>query len=329
MEEYLGTVQRSRAPHTYKTYRTGLGCFAQALQQAGHLSESTAVEALDPAWVELLMEKTAGLAVATERTYLAPTVALYRFVAGRRWAAINLAELDLYLSQRRRQGRRISPFHKQAIEKILTTARRVLAGAGGPPPVDAPNQASARYLVGVRDPTILITLAATGLRVSELCALRRGDIRWEEAKAVIIGKGDKEGVVRFADEALQAIRRYLRARQPLDDAQDISLNRLPVFASHSQRSGRRLTALSPRSVQEIVRGWVGRELGPEAVGSITPHTFRHYFVSVAVRATGGNLPVVKELARHESVATTSRYTHVADNDVDAAYQAAGRAMRGS
>ena len=329
MDEYLAMVRRSRSDRTHATYATGLRRFSQALRDAGFPPETTLVEDLAPAWIEGLMEATADQAVATERTYLAPTVAFYRFVAGRRWAALNLAELDLYLDQRRRQGRRIPPFHKQAIEKILAAARRDLAEPGVPPDPDAPGYAFARYLVGLRDPAILLTLAATGLRVSELCGLQRRDIRWDEARAAIIGKGDKEGIVRFTDESLRAIRRYLRARRPLDEAQGVPLTGLPVFASHSRRSGRRLVALSPRSVQEMVANWVAREVGPESVGTITPHTFRHYFVSVAVQATGGNLPVVKELARHESVATTSRYTHVADDDVEAAYRAAGQAMTGA
>ena len=60
-------------------------------------------------------------------------------------------------------------------------------------------------------------------------------------------------------------------------------------------------------------------LGPEARGSITPHTFRHYFVTVALRGSGGNIRLAQELARHRSVVTTQRYAHLSDDELDQTY----------
>jgi site-specific recombinase XerD len=57
-----------------------------------------------------------------------------------------------------------------------------------------------RYL---RDRAFLITLADTGLRVHEACGLRRGDIDWNEGKALVIGKGNRQAVVRFSNRSMQ------------------------------------------------------------------------------------------------------------------------------
>ena len=67
----------------------------------------------------------------------------------------------------------------------------------------------------MRDRAFLLTLADTGLRVHEACNMRRGDIDWNEGRAVIIGKGDKQAVVRFstrkykADEIVAIYRKFL------------------------------------------------------------------------------------------------------------------------
>ena len=55
-----------------------------------------------------------------------------------------------------------------------------------------------------------------------------------------------------------------------------------------------------------------------AVGTITPHSFRHYFVTVVLRATG-NLKIAQELARHRNIAVTQRYAHLNDDELDKAY----------
>jgi integrase/recombinase XerC len=60
-------------------------------------------------------------------------------------------------------------------------------------------------------------------------------------------------------------------------------------------------------------------LGEVALGTITPHSFRHYFVTVVLRASGGNLKLAQELARHKNIAITQRYAHLSDDDLDRDY----------
>jgi site-specific recombinase XerD len=56
----------------------------------------------------------------------------------------------------------------------------------------------------------LITLADTGLRVHEACGLRRGDLDWNEGKAMVIGKGDRQAIVRFSRRSQNAIKDYCK-----------------------------------------------------------------------------------------------------------------------
>jgi site-specific recombinase XerD len=54
------------------------------------------------------------------------------------------------------------------------------------------------------------------------------------------------------------------------------------------------------------------------VGRITPHSFRHYFVTSVLRGTG-NLRYAQELARHKNIEVTQRYTHLTNDELDKAY----------
>jgi site-specific recombinase XerC len=54
------------------------------------------------------------------------------------------------------------------------------------------------------------------------------------------------------------------------------------------------------------------------VGSITPHSFRHYFVTTVLHSTG-NLKMAQELARHKNIAVTQRYAHLTDDELDRGY----------
>ena len=70
--------------------------------------------------------------------------------------------------------------------------------------------------------------------------------------------------------------------------------------------------------RNIVEQRVRECLGAEAIGTITPHSFRHYFVTVVLNATG-NLKTAQELARHKRLETTGRYAHLSNAQLDKAY----------
>ncbi|MEM5776079.1 MAG: tyrosine-type recombinase/integrase, partial [Anaerolineaceae bacterium] len=121
---------------------------------------------------------------------------------------------------------------------------------------------------------------------------------------------------------MQAIKRYLSARAALDGASGRSLTGLPVFCRHDHAAGKKLLPLSTVSGEKIVSLRAGQALqDDEKARRVTPHSFRHYFVTRVVKATN-NIKVAQELARHENIATTEIYTHLIDQDLDAFYKQA-------
>jgi integrase len=173
-------------------------------------------------------------------------------------------------------------------------------------------------LINYRDRAFLLTLADTGLRVHEACALRRGDLDWNEGRALIIGKGNQQAVVRFSRRSLGAIKDYLSIRSSLDGASGRPLGSLPLFARHDRGAGKKVKSITTTTGRNIVTQRVREALGNEAVGTITPHSFRHYFVTVVLRGSG-NLKLAQELARHKNIAVTQRYAHLSDDELDKGY----------
>jgi integrase/recombinase XerD len=140
---------------------------------------------------------------------------------------------------------------------------------------------------------ILMTLYAAGLRVSEVTALRVGDI---DSERMVInvrqGKGKKDRTVMLAESLLKTLREYWQAHRP---------GRNYLFpAEHSNRH------LSSRSVQKIVRRAAAQARTRKRV---TVHTLRHSFATHLSEA-GADLRVIQVLLGHSSYNTTMRYVHV-------------------
>ncbi len=164
----------------------------------------------------------------------------------------------------------------------------------------------------------MLTLADTGLRVHEACKLRRGDVDWNEGRAVIVGKGDKQAVVRFSERALRTLKAYLEARSGLDGGTGKPLASLALFARHDKGAGHKIKPITTTTGRNIVHERVEQALGKSASGRITPHSLRHYFVTTVLRASG-NLKMAQELARHASIQVTQRYAHLSNDELDRGY----------
>lgn len=309
IDRYLRQVKRSKSVHTAAAYGQGLKAFALCLAESKPPVEfaEADINTLSPLWVETFLNQLQKQAVSTERLYTTAVAGFYRYVAAQEWAALNLSTLDFELGQRRSQGKRLHVFPEGNLEKLLV----YMAETAKNPP-----KALADKLALYRDTALLFTLADTGLRVSEACGLRRGHLDWERQRAIIIGKGDKQAIVRFSLRALQYIRQYLQTRFELDrhlGRPDV----LPLFARHDKKAGQRILPISSRTAENIVAERVVEALGEEARGAITPHTFRHYFVTRAARHH--DILLAQHLARHESINTTSGYTHLTETEIDYAY----------
>jgi site-specific recombinase XerD len=311
IDHYLKQVKRSKSPRTAVAYGQGLRAFAvcMANSEENISFEQAGINTLSPHWLETFLNQLQKQSVSTERLYTTAAAGFYHYVAAQEWTKVNLSTLDFEMSQRRSQGKRLHIFPEGDVEKLLDYIQQEAT---------RPAKTLPKKLTLYRDTALLITLADTGLRVSEACSLQRGQLDWERKRAVIIGKGDKQAIVRFSQRALHYIKMYLEARFELDRSQGRQ-DVLPLFARHDKKAGKRVLPISARTAEHIVARHVVKALGEEAQGTITPHTFRHYFVTRAARQQ--DILLAQHLARHESINTTSSYTHLTETEIDEAYAA--------
>lgn len=153
--------------------------------------------------------------------------------------------------------------------------------------------------MALRDRAIVMTLADTGLRASELTALRVDDYDAGRGRLhVRHGKRDKERIVVAGTRTRKVLWRYL-AERGSTRAQE------PLFATREGRHMRRESLY-----HLIVR------LGDRAgVQGVTVHRFRHTFAIEFLR-NGGNLLVLQELLGHEDLKTVQIYASIAERDLD-------------
>jgi len=145
----------------------------------------------------------------------------------------------------------------------------------------------------LRDRAILAMLYATGMRASEVAALKPADINGHLGVVRVLGKGGKERIVPVAPRAVERVEHYVaEARQ--GGAGDA------VFLS---RTGK---ALRREDIYHIVRKYVRRAA---VKAGVSPHTLRHCFATQLL-SRGADLRSVQEMLGHADIATTQVYTHV-------------------
>lgn len=315
MEKYLDMVKLARSKQTMLTYRNALRIFQEVLSNKKINPATAPIENLTEDLISPLAAHLKTYSPATEQVYLQAVKGFYEYVDSEHMAAINQSRVRVLIRQRsRRPGFRFPQFPMDEIEKLLQQIEDVNTIIA---PTSDEDQLNVR-LRAYRDRAFLLTLADTGLRVHEACKLRRGDIDWNEQRAIIIGKGDKQAVIRFTARSIQAIRDYLSQRAPIDGNSGRQLTSLPLFARHDKGAGKKVKPITPTTGRRIVQERVSQLLNPSLVGAITPHSFRHYFVTAVLRGTG-NLRYAQELARHKNIAVTQRYTHLTNDELDKAY----------
>src|SRR5574340_5432 len=308
---FLDSIYTSRSQNTFRTYRNGLNAFTQMLNHSGIDTERASISSLSEETIAWFADSLKDQAPTTERLYLTAATSFFEFIAAENMAVVNLPRVRLLIRQRaRRPGVRLPQFPNDSIEQVLD----FMLGLTENPAAD-----ETQRLRDLRDRAFLITLADTGLRVHEACKLVRGDVDWNEQRAIIIGKGNRQDVVRFSDRSIKAIRQYLQARARIDGKSGRELVKLPLFARHDRGAGSKTKAITTTTGRNIVSERVAQSVGPDAVGTITPHSFRHYFVTRVLRSSG-NLKLAQELARHRNIAVTQRYAHLSNDELDKAYR---------
>jgi len=162
--------------------------------------------------------------------------------------------------------------------------------------IESPARSPAARFVA-RDCAILELLYSSGLRVSELTALRLADIDLGGRYLRCVGKGSKERIVPFGSRAAASLARYIETERP---AHARHTNDTHLFLS---RQGRPLVR---QTIWRLV-AQARRKAGISA--PLSPHTLRHSFATHLL-AHGADLRVIQELLGHADLQTTQVYTHV-------------------
>jgi site-specific recombinase XerD len=292
IKNFLDTLDRS--PRTVFTYRNALEQFVYAVGEE-NVELSTETYAT---FLATLKSKSPS----TQRVY---TTAVRKFYAFCKVG--NQADLkETTQHSTRKQGKRIVNFNREAVDKVIEYCSQ-LSGD----------------LEALRDRAFVLTLVDTGLRISEACALKRGDIDWMEGRAIIIGKGDKQAVIRFSNRSMEALKDYLHARSVVDPNSRIPLGSQPLFARHDIRASKKIRPITAGGMWKAIKGSPSQRIKGriEEAGVdrslVRIHDFRHYFVTMTYLAKG-DLKMSQILARHESIATTNRYAHY-NTEADIAY----------
>jgi site-specific recombinase XerD len=309
-QNYLETVRQSRSENTARVYTNAISIFLRVLKEYWIEADTVPAANLSEDSLTKMLAYLKSYSSATEHLYVQAVKGFYEYLAAEKLSEVNLPRLNRLIKQRsRRSGQRLPQFPREDIERVLEFSGQL---------ADQLSDNQDIRLRALRDRAFLLTLADTGLRVHEACSLRRADMDWNEGHAVIIGKGDKQALVRFSSRSLRAINDYLTARATIDGETGRPLSSLPLFARHDKGAGKKVKSITTTTGRNIVSERVRQALGDGAEGKITPHSFRHYFVTTVLRASG-NLKLAQALARHASIQVTQRYAHLSDDELDRGY----------
>jgi len=176
-------------------------------------------------------------------------------------------------------------------------------------------RASGGRFTDVRNAAILELFYSTGMRLSELQGLNRGDIDAISQQVKVRGKGRKERIVPMGDHATLALRNYERKRDELAASIGGGGGKIDRSAVFLGRMGKRI---SVRGVQKIVGVFLD-EVAEDT--GLSTHSLRHSFATHLLDA-GADLRAVQELLGHASVSTTQIYTHTSVERLKEVYRKA-------
>jgi len=164
----------------------------------------------------------------------------------------------------------------------------------------------------VRNLAVLELFYSTGMRLSELRGINRGDLDLVSQQVKVTGKGRKQRIVPVGDHASLALRNYEAKRDELARHLGARIDRTAFFLS---AHGRRL---STRGIQLVVTKFLHQI--DESAG-LSTHSLRHTFATHLLDA-GADLRAVQELLGHASISTTQIYTHTSVERLKQVYQKA-------
>ncbi|HVF85788.1 MAG TPA: tyrosine recombinase [Abditibacteriaceae bacterium] len=335
VEEFVdhARAERGFSVHTAEAYRRDLEQYIHWLQSVG-IASAREVEASHVLRFAHDL-RAASPNVALQGKAYAPASIARKMASVRAWHKFLARERDY-----------TNPTARLDSAKLPRRLPHVLSPENIRSLLDAPSKMTP---IGVRDRALLEMLYGSGLRASELCALRAGDFDMEGGFVKCRGKGRKERVVPLGEIAKKAVEDYLsfarpklleaadaqsstrlgnaRATQgvnaPITNAQLSNAQTSDAQVVSTQSSTRTAKIRARRAPQQLFIGERGAPLSRVSLGAIvkeharrcdlplwvSPHTLRHSFATHLLQG-GADLRAIQEMLGHADIATTQIYTHV-------------------
>ncbi len=278
------SAERGAPRNTLDAYGRDLADYLAHLQGLGRHPLTARAEDIR-GWLSCLSDQ--GLAASTQARKLSAVRQFHAFLYGEGMSDDNPAQA---LSGPRKQRPLPKILSVDDLERLLRTASEAVRAAKG----------KAR-LRALRMACLVELLYASGLRVSELIALKSGDINRAEGYARVRGKGGKERIAPLSSQALAALDAYeqalVRARGgvPLDGSEWLFASRGAQGHITRQHFAAGLKALAARAGLKSA--------------NISPHALRHAFATHLLEG-GADLRAVQMMLGHADISTTQIYTHV-------------------
>ena len=279
IDDYLAhlQVERRMSPHTFDAYRRDLDALnAFATQQAADVAtlHTEQVRAF------IASEHRRGLSPKSLQRRLSACRSFYRWLLRHGRIHANPAQPIRAPKAPRKLPQVLDPDEAKALVEV---------------PTDVP--------LGLRDRALLELFYSSGLRLSELCALRWQDLDLVGGLVTVLGKGNKQRSVPVGSFARTALAAWMQDQQAASDAF--------VFPG---RKG----PMSSRGVQARLRTLAQRQ---GLFKRVHPHLLRHSFASHVLESSG-DLRGVQELLGHADISTTQIYTHLDFGHLSKVYDAA-------
>ena len=262
-------VEKGLSPQTWVSYLEDLQAFFDY-----YSSKKTTEDLEETDLYEFLKyELSLGLTVSTALRRLSSTRSFYLFLKKEGYYTGNIPDIEAPKKPKHLPN----CLSEEEVEALLNA-----------PDLESPS--------GIRDKAMLETMYSSGLRVSELLNLKKGQVNLTKGVITVFGKGAKERKVPLSDYAIEYIRKYnteVRNKIEHKGSEYLFLNRSgePISRVYFFKQVRKYSELA----------------GIETI--VSPHTLRHSFATHLLNH-GAQLRIVQGMLGHTNIATTQIYTHV-------------------
>lgn len=290
---WLTSVKASSSINTFKTCESASKAFLSCVSDAP-------IESLNEKHYSKYLTHLKTYSPSTEHLYATLMFAFFEYVTIK-FTVINMTALKY---SRRKETRKVGTRLKKIDQVALAQLR------------DKIPSLQVTSLPLLRAKALVILALECGLRISELCSLRKRNVNFLEFYGTVIGKGDKEVMFFFTERSVKAIAEYQEACAKLEPERGygIAQSARPIFLSHSKRHAKILKDIDSDTARTDVENIVDLVLKSAPEFKITPHSFRHFFVTTILDATH-NPETARKAVHHVSIKTTQGYMHTEDEEI--------------